>query len=96
MKHYWLVSLAAVVYRLKTLNLITEWQHRTLVIDMGKKGYNINEPYTIPKEKSQIFEKVFEALKDEGFYKNKLAKELGISLLDLQKLTSGVGLVAVK
>ena len=27
---------------------------------------------------------------------NKLAKELGISLLDLQKLTSGVGLVAVK
>ena len=96
LKHYWLVSLAAVVYRLKTLNLVTEWQHRTLVIDMGKKGYNINEPYTIPKEKSQIFEKVFEALKDEGFYKNKLAKELGISLLDLQKLTSGVGLVAVK
>lgn len=96
LKHYWSVSLAAIVYRLKTLNLITEWQHRTLVIDMGKKGYNKNEPYTISKEKSQIFEKVFETLKDEGFYKNKLAKELGISISDLQKLTSGIGLVTVK
>ncbi|MBQ8635194.1 XRE family transcriptional regulator [bacterium] len=95
LKHYWSVSLAAVVYRLKTLNLITEWQHRTLIIDMGKKGYNTNEPYSIPKEHSQIFEKVFETLKNEGFHKNKLASELCISIADLQKLTSGTGIVLV-
>ncbi len=35
LKHYWLVSLAAIVYRLKALNLISEWQHRTLIIDMS-------------------------------------------------------------
>lgn len=96
LKHYWLVSLSALIYRLKTLGLISEWQHRTLVINMSKKGYNVNEPYTIPKETSQIFKKVFEELKSEGYDKSDIAEELGISIYDLQKLTSGAGIVRIK
>lgn len=90
LKHYWKVSLAAIVYRLRALNLITEWQHRTLVIHMSKNEYNVNEPYPIPKESSQILTKVFETLKQEHISKIDIAKELGISFKDLEKLTTGI------
>lgn len=90
LKQHWSVSLAAVVYRLRTLDLITEWQHRTLVIDINRNGYNINEPFPIPKESSQIFAKVFENLRGEGVSKNDIAKELDISYKDFQKLTLAI------
>lgn len=95
-KHYWLVSLAAVVYRLHMLNLITEWQNRTLIIDINKNGYNKNEPYAIPKESSQILNKVFDSLKNEGITKKDVAMEIGISLNDLYKLTTGNGIYRIK
>lgn len=95
-KHYWLVSLSAVVYRLKALNLISEWQHRTLVIDINKNGYNKNEPFPIKKETSQIFAKVFGSLKNDNISKSKIANELGISVNDLQKLTTGIGIYRIK
>ncbi len=95
-KHYWLVSLSAVVYRLRALNLITEWQHRTLVIDINKNCYNKNEPFSIPKETSQIFTKVFNNLEEDNITKRKIAIELGISINDLYKLTSGAGIYRIK
>ncbi len=95
-KHYWLVSLSAVVYRLRALNLITEWQHRTLVIDINKNCYNKNEPFSIPKETSQIFTKVFNNLEQDNITKRKIAIELGISINDLYKLTSGAGIYRIK
>lgn len=96
LKLYWKVSLSAIIYRLKMLNLITEWQHRTLIINLNKNEYNVNEPCTIPKEKSQIFEKIFESLKEEGIYKQNIANDLSIFVSDLQKLTCGSGIVRIK
>lgn len=90
LKHFWKVSLAAIVYRLRALNLITEWQHRNLIITMSKNEYNINEPYPIQKETSQILTKVFDTLKQENISKSMVAKELGISFKDLEKLTTGI------
>ncbi len=89
-KHFWKVSLSALVYRLNSLGLISEWQHRNLVIDINKNGYNTNEPFSIPKESSQILLKVFNALKTKNIKKNDVAKEIGISLKELEKLTFGM------
>lgn len=90
LKKIWRVSLAAMVYRLKKLNLISEWQHRTIIINMNKLKYNINEPCSIEKETSQIFYKIFEELKNEGITKKQIAEEIGIYLKDFQKLTTGI------
>lgn len=90
LKHNWLVSLSAIVYRLKVLNLISEWQHRNLVIEINSKGYNINEPYSIQKESSQIFAKLFAFLNEEGITSSMIANEIGISNRDFQKLTTGI------
>ena len=43
----WRVSVAALNYRLRKLNLITEWHYRTLCIEIGRMGRNI-EPESLP------------------------------------------------
>lgn len=89
-KHKWLVSLPALVYRLKKLDLITEWQHRTLVIEMSKRGYNKKELYPIPKETSQVLSKVFAELKKDNISKAQVASEIFISKNELEKLIFGM------
>ena len=90
LKANWLVSLSALVYRLRSLNMITEWQNRMLVIEINKCGYNINEPNSISKESSQILSKIFNFLKEEGITSSMIAKEIGISFKDFNKLTTGI------
>ena len=90
LKKYWQVSLAALVYRLNRLNLITEWQYRTLNIEISKKGYNINEPDSITRETSQVLDKVFNNLSLEQISKADVALELGLSVKELQKLILGI------
>lgn len=89
-KHYWKVSLSALAYRLRALGLLTEWQHRTLVIDISKNKYNVSEPMPLEKEISQIFSKIFAILKQEGMSKKMIAEKLSIPYKDFQKLTLGI------
>ena len=41
-KKRWRVSVAALNYRLRKLNLITEWHYRTLCIEIGRMGATSN------------------------------------------------------
>src|SRR5262249_25512654 len=66
LKKRWDVSAIALVHRLKDLRLITEWQYRTFCIELSKQGYRRSEKDGIPRETSQIFAKVFDALRTEG------------------------------
>ena len=90
LKKYWAVSLKAIVYRLNKLNLLSEWQYRTINIEINKKGFNTNEPYPIAKENSQILHKVFSVLTEEGINKYEIAEELGLTVKELQKLILGI------
>ncbi|MDD3012290.1 MAG: XRE family transcriptional regulator [Candidatus Gastranaerophilales bacterium] len=95
LKHQWIVSVAALVYRLKDLQLLTEWQHRMLVIELAQKGYTKKEPEPAEKETSQILTKVFNALKEDNINKDDIAKDLMISKIELEKLVFGLPLVGI-
>lgn len=90
LKKYWSVSLVAITYRLNKLNLLSEWQYRMINIELNKKGFNVNEPYPMAKETSQILNKVITSLEKEGTKKSDIAKELGITTKELQKLIFGI------
>lgn len=90
LKKFWSVSLSAIVYRLNKLNLITEWQYRTLAIEMNKMGYNTNEPSPISKESSQILNKVFTSLANDNINISDIALELGLTTKELKKLILGI------
>lgn len=95
-KKHWLVSVAALNYRLHALGLTTDWTYRTLCIQLAQAGYRLKEPESINHEKSLVLEKVFSALREEGLNKIDVARQLSISPEEINELTFGLMLNALK
>ncbi len=95
-KRNWLVSLAALVHRLHSLDLITEWHYRTLCIEMSQAGYRRDEPYGIPRETSQVLTKVFGALREEGIPRGTIARDLRIAPDEFESLVFGLVISQVR
>lgn len=95
-KQYWKVSLANLVYRLYQLQLLTDWHYRLLFMEMGERGYRNAEPDSIPRETSQVLEKVFAHLRKQEMSKAQIAHELHIPFEELEALVFGLVVSAVK
>jgi Zn-dependent peptidase ImmA (M78 family)/DNA-binding XRE family transcriptional regulator len=91
LKHYWGASAAAVAFWLRRLELISDWNYRWLFREMGVRGWRTSEPEPLPRERSQVYPKVFEALSAEGRGRSDLARELNIPLSELESLVFGLG-----
>src|SRR5262249_26954514 len=70
LKKIWNVSLAALTYRLHRLGLLTDWHYRKLYIEISSRGYRKSEPDGGPREVSQVLQKVFNALRQDGVTKH--------------------------
>ncbi len=93
LKKFWNVSVASLVRRLFDLNLITEWHYRSLNIEMSKRGMLKKEPEGIAKEKSQILDKVFKSLWQEGITRNHIAHELNLPVDEIDQLTFNLAFI---
>lgn len=89
-KKHWAVSVAALNYRLHSLNLTTEWINRSLCIQISQAGFRTQEPLGITRESSQVLEKVFVALRAEGLGKSDIAKDIRLSSHEIDELTYGL------
>jgi Zn-dependent peptidase ImmA (M78 family) len=90
LKKRWIVALSALNYRLHTLCLTTDWQYRTLCIQISESGYRKNEPEPCARETSQVLEKVFTILRSEGVMRGDIATELCLRTEDLDALIFGL------
>lgn len=90
-KRRWGVSLAALVYRLHKVSIATDWQYRTLFMELSKRGYRSAEPNPMPREGSMLLAKVFEALRSQGITPRLVARDLGLSVKQLQEFLFGLG-----
>ncbi len=93
MKLPWKVSVAALTHRLHTLKVLTDWQYRTMFMEISKKGYRTTEPEPIQRETSQILNKVFMAIRKEGVTKAELARQLHVYPEDLDALVFGLAML---
>jgi len=87
LKHYWGVSLAAVAYRFNSLGLVSEWNYRSLCIDIAKRGYRTSEPEPMERETSQLLTKVFDFLTTRKQGRREIAESLCLSVEDINALT---------
>jgi Zn-dependent peptidase ImmA (M78 family) len=94
-KKRWSVSAMAMTHRLKSLNLITEWQYRTFCIKLSQTGYRRSEPDGLPRDTSQIFAKVFDALRAEGLSRSVIARDLTITPAELDSYLVGLAMASV-
>jgi len=94
-KKRWVVALAALNHRLHALGLTSDWQYRTLCIQIAENGYRVNEPEPTQRETSQLFQKVFAALKEDGISRADVARQLEIPAEDFDALVFGLVLVGL-
>lgn len=87
-KKKWTVSVAALLYRLWKLKVMSDWQYRSMCMQIG--NYRTNEPEPAMRESSQILRKVFDSLRNDGTSKTEIAKELSIHPSHLEELTFGL------
>jgi Zn-dependent peptidase ImmA (M78 family)/DNA-binding XRE family transcriptional regulator len=96
LKSIWLVSAAAFIRRLKDLNLISEWNYRSLNVELSASGYRKKEPNPIPhREQSALIPKIFKILRDDGISKKHIAEDLGIYISDLDTIFSNLALTGM-
>ncbi|MCY4289208.1 MAG: XRE family transcriptional regulator [Aestuariivita sp.] len=89
-KTRWRVSALAFTYRLRKLNLISEWQYKSICMKLGKLGYRSGEPGGIDPEESAIWPKVFSQFWSEKVTKQEIAEELCLPIDELNGLVWGI------
>lgn len=96
MKRKWRVSVSALVVRMHQLGLLSDWQYRSLFIEIGQRGYRTSEPNGIERETSQVLAKVFQALREAHVTKTELARQLRIRPEELNKSVFGLVLTPLE
>lgn len=96
LKRKWGVSVAALAHRLHQVGSLSDWQYRSLYVEISKRGYRTNEPAPMRRETSQVLSKVFAILKDEGFGKAAVAQELCLAPRELDRMMFGLTLVGLQ
>ena len=85
-KARWRVSAMAMAYRLRALGLVSEWQYKSLCIELTKRGFRTGEPGGIERETSPIWRKVLTALWSERVTKDEIARDLNLPVDELEGL----------
>lgn len=94
-KKIWGVSVAALVHRLFSLGILTEWQYKQFFILISQNGYRVKEPNPIEHEMSQLLKKVIEHLKEENVSVHDLSKEINVRSEDINALLFGLVLTTI-
>ena len=94
LKLRWRVSLGSLAHRLHSLGLLTEYSYRGIFIQLSRYGRS-KEPNGIERETSQVFAKVFGALKADGISKADAAKQLDLYTDDVEALVFGLSITPV-
>lgn len=89
-KRRWNVSAMNLAVRMHKVGLLTEWQARSTYIQLGKLGYRDGEPDGREHETSQILPKVFDALREEGISRADIARELRLTVDELNRAAFGL------
>lgn len=90
LKKIWCVSVAALAYRYHTLKVLSDWHYRSIYIELARRGYSKSEPLPVAHETSQLISKAFQSLSDEGIHRQDVARELNVSLSELDELLLGL------
>ena len=95
MKKVWNVAVTALVYRLHEVGVISDWQYRTLFIELSARGFRNSEPDPSDRELSAIFAKALELLKAERRDVRSIAADLQVYPDEVNNLIFKLGIIPV-
>ena len=88
-KKRWGVSVAALAYRLHAMGIVSDWQYRTLCIQINRRHGN-QEPEGRPPERSSVLQMVLTELWKEGVSRNHIAAQLHLPHNEMENLLFGL------
>mgnify|MGYP003624274005 CR=1 FL=1 len=94
LKQNWKVSAMALIFHMKTVGVISEWQYRSLIIEASKLGLRTREIEGIPREQSKLIPQLITSLKNRGFGIHHIAKELNLPLDEITNLLFMIGIIS--
>ena len=94
-KKIWNVSVAALAYRLHSFQMLSDWQYRSLCVEISKRGRD-REPDPSPPESSQMLAKTLGQLRSDGITRAQIANDLRITVNELNQMMFGLVMTAVK
>lgn len=89
-KARWRVSAMALAYRLRDIEIISDWQYRAICIELSQRDYRSREPIGVERETSVLWEKVLRQLWKSRLTKEDFAEGVGIPFDELESLLFGV------
>jgi len=95
LKRIWNVSVAAMNYRLHEVGMMSEWQYRTLSVQIAKRGYRTYEPDSAPRETSQLLPTMLSELYREGVTRGAIARVLNVPPSELEELMFGLTMTSI-
>jgi Zn-dependent peptidase ImmA (M78 family) len=95
-KRIWKVAAMALTHRLYEIGLSSDWHYRNASIELGRLGYRSGEPQGIQRESSQVFTKVFSALRAERLTLAEVARDLHVPADDLNEAVFGLVVTALE
>lgn len=91
-KKRWRVSAMALAYRVHHFQrpMLTEWQYRSICIELGKRGYRSGEPEGITRESSVLWKMVLSELWSDRKNLRHIADDLALPVGEVEMLLSGI------
>lgn len=89
-KTRWGVSVAALARSTFDAGLVSDWNYRELCKQMSVMGYRSKEPQSMPRERSTLWQKVFESLWKDKLTKDHIAKALCIPSDEIEAIVGGL------
>lgn len=80
------VSMPAMAYRLRFLELLSEWRYKSIAVQMSEMGLRTSEPLQMQHERSAVWPRVFGALKASGELSD-FCTSLGLHADEVSELT---------
>lgn len=95
-KRHWNVSVAALAYRLHKERYISDWNFKSLNIEMGRRGYRTKEPNSSQHEVSHVFEVVLKRLREKGMPLSFVANQLSLPVDEVSQMIAGIAKVSIE
>lgn len=86
----WKVSAMALATRLHQIGMLSDWNYRSIIIDLGQRGYRTGEPLGVERETSTLLPKIFAALWSKGITKSDIASDLNLPWDEVENLVFGL------
>ena len=85
-KGRWKVSAMALATRLHGLGMLSDWNYRSIIIELGRRGFRKGEPVGIERETSTVLGKVLTALWKKGVTRKRIADDLLVPSEEIETL----------